>query len=87
MNSIIIGTSGHIDHGKTALIKALNGYEGDKTSDEIKRGITIDLSFCYKFDKKRIRQVSKYRANTAYKRNWSYNTYQPWQESYQRRFN
>ncbi|EDO9795199.1 selenocysteine-specific translation elongation factor [Campylobacter fetus] len=45
MNSIIIGTSGHIDHGKTALIKALNGYEGDKTSDEIKRGITIDLSF------------------------------------------
>ncbi|XPV67893.1 MAG: selenocysteine-specific translation elongation factor [Halarcobacter sp.] len=45
MNNYIIGTAGHIDHGKTALIKALNGYEGDSTKEEKQRGITIDLSF------------------------------------------
>ena len=45
MANIIIGTYGHIDHGKTALIKALNGYEGDSTNEEKQRGITIDLSF------------------------------------------
>ncbi|WP_108061485.1 selenocysteine-specific translation elongation factor [Poseidonibacter lekithochrous] len=45
MSNIIIGTAGHIDHGKTALIKALNGYEGDSTNEEKQRGITIDLSF------------------------------------------
>ncbi|MCV6608013.1 MAG: GTP-binding protein, partial [Campylobacterales bacterium] len=45
MSNIIIGTAGHIDHGKTALIKAINGYEGDETIEEQKRGITIDLSF------------------------------------------
>ena len=45
MSNIIIGTAGHIDHGKTALIKALNGFEGDSTSEEKQRGITIDLSF------------------------------------------
>lgn len=45
MNSIIIGTAGHIDHGKTALIRELNGFEGDKLEEEKKRGITIDLSF------------------------------------------
>ncbi len=45
MNNYIIGTCGHIDHGKTALIKALNGYEGDTTKEERQRGITIDLSF------------------------------------------
>ena len=45
MSNIIIGTAGHIDHGKTALIKALNGYEGDTTKEEQQRGITIDLSF------------------------------------------
>ncbi|WP_122893195.1 selenocysteine-specific translation elongation factor [Arcobacter peruensis] len=45
MANIIIGTAGHIDHGKTALIKALNGYEGDITNEEKQRGITIDLSF------------------------------------------
>jgi len=45
MSNIIIGTAGHIDHGKTALIKALNGYEGDSTKEEQQRGITIDLSF------------------------------------------
>ena len=43
--NFIIGTAGHIDHGKTALIKELNGFEGDKLEEEKKRGITIDLSF------------------------------------------
>ena len=42
---LIIGTAGHIDHGKTALIKELNGFEGDRLEEEQKRGITIDLSF------------------------------------------
>ncbi len=45
MNNYIIGTCGHIDHGKTALIHALNGFEGDTTNEEKQRGITIDLSF------------------------------------------
>ena len=45
MSNIIIGTAGHIDHGKTALIHALNGFEGDTTNEEKQRGITIDLSF------------------------------------------
>lgn len=45
MINIIIGTAGHIDHGKTALIKALNNYDGDETKEEKSRGITIDLSF------------------------------------------
>ncbi len=45
MNNYIIGTCGHIDHGKTALIKALNSYEGDTSTEEKQRGITIDLSF------------------------------------------
>ncbi|WP_324172796.1 selenocysteine-specific translation elongation factor [Sulfurimonas sp.] len=45
MSNFIIGTCGHIDHGKTALIKALNGFDGDSTKEEQERGITIDLSF------------------------------------------
>ena len=45
MSNFIIGTCGHIDHGKTALVKALNGFEGDTTKEEQQRGITIDLSF------------------------------------------
>lgn len=45
MSNIIIGTAGHIDHGKTALIRALNGFEGDTTNEEKQREITIDLSF------------------------------------------
>ena len=45
MSNIIIGTAGHIDHGKTALIRSLNGFEGDSTNEEKQRGITIDLSF------------------------------------------
>lgn len=45
MKNIIIGTAGHIDHGKTALIHALNGFSGDETKEEKRRGITINLSF------------------------------------------
>jgi len=45
MKHIIVGTAGHIDHGKTALIEALTGYNGDELEEEKKRGVTIDLSF------------------------------------------
>ncbi len=47
MKNIIIGTAGHIDHGKTALIRALTGIETDRLQEEKKRGITIDLGFAY----------------------------------------
>jgi len=43
----IIGTSGHIDHGKTALIKALTGQDTDRLKEEKERGISIDLGFAY----------------------------------------
>ncbi|TLD84439.1 selenocysteine-specific translation elongation factor [Helicobacter sp. MIT 11-5569] len=43
--NLIIGTMGHIDHGKTSLITALNGFWGDSTTLEQERGITLDLSF------------------------------------------
>src|SRR6476469_2589379 len=42
---IIVGTAGHIDHGKTALVKALTGTDADRLPDEKRRGITIDLGF------------------------------------------
>ncbi len=42
---IIVGTAGHIDHGKTSLIKALTGVDADRLPEEKKRGITIDLGF------------------------------------------
>lgn len=45
MNSLIIGTAGHIDHGKTSLIKALNNFDGDNLKEEKEKGITINLSF------------------------------------------
>ena len=41
----IIGTAGHIDHGKTALVKALTGYDTDRLKEEKKRGMTIELGF------------------------------------------
>lgn len=47
MNSFIIGTAGHIDHGKTALIQALTSHVGDRLKEEKERGITIDLGFTY----------------------------------------
>ena len=45
MKSIIVGTAGHIDHGKTALVKALTGIDADRLQEEKRRGITIDLGF------------------------------------------
>jgi len=42
---IIVGTAGHIDHGKTALVKALTGIDADRLPEEKERGITIDLGF------------------------------------------
>lgn len=47
MRPIIIGTAGHIDHGKTALIRALTGKETDRLEEEQRRGITIDLGFAW----------------------------------------
>ena len=51
MKNIIVGTAGHIDHGKTTLIKALTGRNTDRWEEEHRRGITIDLGFTY-FDLK-----------------------------------
>ncbi|HWX94707.1 MAG TPA: selenocysteine-specific translation elongation factor [Terriglobales bacterium] len=47
MKSVIIGTAGHIDHGKTALVKALTGIDADRLEEEKRRGITIDLGFAH----------------------------------------
>jgi selenocysteine-specific elongation factor len=47
MKSIIVGTAGHIDHGKTALVKALTGIDSDRLEEEKRRGITIDLGFAH----------------------------------------
>ncbi|WP_312798492.1 selenocysteine-specific translation elongation factor [Pseudomonas sp.] len=44
---MIVGTAGHIDHGKTSLIRALTGVEGDRRREEKERGITIDLGYVY----------------------------------------
>jgi selenocysteine-specific elongation factor len=44
---IIAGTAGHIDHGKTALVKALTGIDADRLEEEKRRGITIDLGFAH----------------------------------------
>lgn len=47
MKNIIIGTAGHVDHGKTRLIKALSGIDTDRLEEEKKRGITIELGFAH----------------------------------------
>ncbi|HXB66619.1 MAG TPA: selenocysteine-specific translation elongation factor [Candidatus Acidoferrales bacterium] len=47
MKNIIVGTAGHIDHGKTALVKALTGIDADRLEEEKRRGITIDLGFAH----------------------------------------
>lgn len=47
MKSIIVGTAGHIDHGKTALVKALTGIDADRLQEEKRRGITIDPGFAH----------------------------------------
>ena len=45
MKSVIVGTAGHIDHGKSALVRALTGIDPDRLAEEKRRGITIDLGF------------------------------------------
>jgi selenocysteine-specific elongation factor len=47
MKSVIIGTAGHIDHGKTSLVKALTGIDADRLEEEKRRGITIDIGFAH----------------------------------------
>ncbi len=47
MRRVVVGTAGHIDHGKTALVKALTGVDCDRWSEEKERGITIDIGFAH----------------------------------------
>lgn len=47
MKSVIVGTAGHIDHGKSALVRALTGTDPDRLAEEKRRGITIDLGFAH----------------------------------------
>ena len=47
MRRFLVGTAGHIDHGKTALVKALTGIDADRLPEEKRRGITIDLGFAH----------------------------------------
>src|SRR5688572_1807737 len=44
---VVLGTAGHIDHGKTALVKALTGIDTDRLAEEKRRGITIELGFAH----------------------------------------
>src|SRR5258706_11831464 len=47
MKSVIVGTAGHIDHGKSTLVEALTGTHPDRLVEEKRRGITIDLGFAF----------------------------------------
>jgi len=47
MPQVVVGTAGHIDHGKTSLVKALTGTNTDRLAEEKERGMTIDLGFAY----------------------------------------
>ena len=47
MKQLVLGTAGHIDHGKTTLVKALTGIDTDRLKEEKARGITIELGFAY----------------------------------------
>src|ERR1700674_2982121 len=47
LKSVIVGTAGHIDHGKSALVEALTGTHPDRLAEEKRRGITIDLGFAF----------------------------------------
>ncbi len=48
MKSLVIGTAGHIDHGKSALVRALTGADPDRLAEEKRRGITLDLGFAHR---------------------------------------
>ena len=45
IHPIVVGTAGHIDHGKSSLVKALTGIDPDRLKEEKERGLTIDLGF------------------------------------------
>ena len=47
MPQLVVGTAGHIDHGKTSLVRALTGVDTDRLREEKERGMTIDLGFAY----------------------------------------
>ncbi len=47
MREIVLGTAGHVDHGKTSLVRALTGFDTDRLKEEKARGITIELGFAY----------------------------------------
>src|SRR2546425_12014200 len=47
MKYLVVGTAGHIDHGKSALVRALTGTDPDRLEEEKRRGITIDLGFAH----------------------------------------
>src|SRR3989449_8401835 len=46
-NLFVVGTAGHIDHGKSALVKALTGIDPDRLEEENRRGMTLDLGFAH----------------------------------------
>ena len=54
MKSVIVGTAGHIDHGKTALVKALTGMDADHREEEKRRGITIAIPLLEYLDRERV---------------------------------
>ena len=47
MKHVVIGTAGHVDHGKTALVRALTGVDTDRLAEEKRRGLTIELGFAF----------------------------------------
>ena len=47
MKHVIVGTAGHIDHGKSAMVRTLTGIDPDRLKEEKLRGITIDLGFAH----------------------------------------
>ena len=47
MSSFVVATAGHVDHGKSALVRALTGIEPDRWDEEKRRGLTIDLGFAW----------------------------------------
>ena len=59
MRRLVIGTAGHIDHGKSALVRALTGIEPDRLKEEQARGITIDLGFAHTRDRRRPGRVRR----------------------------
>ena len=54
---VIIGTAGHIDHGKTALVKTLTGIDADSLAEEKRRGITIELGFVFLESQEAAKQI------------------------------